>query len=112
MVKPDIEVVEADPTAIKFEGETKDENISTHDCNDCGVNVIKIGEYYMLSPEIWSDRLNLTWCDNLCIGCVEKRLGRKLTMRDFGSFPANPRGFATSTRYLERMNYFKKRNPR
>jgi hypothetical protein len=47
-------------------------------CNDCGVNVITSGEYYMLKPAIWEEELGLGWTDNLCIGCVEKRLGRRL----------------------------------
>jgi hypothetical protein len=47
-------------------------------CDDCGVDIRKAGEYLMLSPEIWDEALGLGWGDNLCIGCVEKRLGRRI----------------------------------
>ena len=47
-------------------------------CNDCGVDIVKAGEYVMLDPQIWKHELGLDWDDNLCIGCVEKRLGRRI----------------------------------
>jgi hypothetical protein len=72
-------------------------------CNDCAVNVIAAGEYYMANSEIWKDQLQLGWNDNLCIGCIETRLGRRLTILDFCTFPKNPGGFATSERYLRRL---------
>jgi hypothetical protein len=31
--------------------------LARHKCKDCGVNVIKIGEYYMVSPQLWEDKL-------------------------------------------------------
>jgi hypothetical protein len=77
--------------------------IARHKCKDCGVNVIKIGEYYMVSPQIWQDKLRLTWADNLCIGCLEKRLGRKLRQNDFITWPENPGGYANSERYSRRV---------
>jgi hypothetical protein len=51
-------------------------------CNDCGVNVVTAGEFYMLKDEIWEDHLGLGWNDNLCIGCLEARLGRKVCFAD------------------------------
>ena len=42
----------------------------------------EIGEYYLVSPQLWEDKLHLKWDDNLCIGCLETRLGRKLRGRD------------------------------
>jgi hypothetical protein len=47
-------------------------------CDDCGLDIWKAGEYVMLSPDIWKGELGLGWKDNLCIGCVEKRLGRRI----------------------------------
>ena len=47
-------------------------------CNDCRVDIVKLGEFYMLNPEIWEGELGLGWDDNLCIGCLEKRLGRQV----------------------------------
>jgi len=47
-------------------------------CNDCRVDVLQKGDWYMAQPEIWQAALGLGWNDNLCIECLEKRLGRKL----------------------------------
>jgi hypothetical protein len=47
-------------------------------CNDCSVNVVSIGEFYMCPPRVWRDELGLSCDDNLCIGCLEKRLGRRV----------------------------------
>jgi hypothetical protein len=47
-------------------------------CNDCSVDVLQIGDWYMAQPELWQDELGLGWKDNLCIACLEKRLGRPL----------------------------------
>lgn len=47
-------------------------------CNDCGVDVLAIGDWYMANPEIWKDALGLGWNDNLCLACLEMRLGREL----------------------------------
>jgi hypothetical protein len=32
-------------------------------CNDCNVNVLKIGEYYNLQPDLWENKLGLGWTD-------------------------------------------------
>ena len=44
-------------------------------CIDCSVNVFDVGDWYMADPEIWNC-LGLGWTDNLCIPCLQKRLGR------------------------------------
>jgi hypothetical protein len=87
--------------------------LARHACKDCGVNVIEIGEYYMVSPRLWEDKFHLTWTDNFCIGCLEARLGRKLQNLvvtpdlviggDFISFPKNPGGYENSARYTQRI---------
>jgi hypothetical protein len=66
------------------------DEIARHVCLDCGVNVIEIGDYVMLSPRTWEGTLGLDWDDNLCIACVEKRLGRQLGWMhgDFCSLPS------------------------
>src|SRR5215469_1209620 len=46
-------------------------------CNDCGIDVLAIGDWYMATSEIWEKQLGLGWNDNLCIACLQKRLGRK-----------------------------------
>jgi hypothetical protein len=52
-------------------------------CSDCNVNVLEIGEYYMAHPKIWDDELGLGWKDNLCIGCLERRLGRRVSLKNW-----------------------------
>lgn len=71
-------------------------------CLDCRVNVIEIGEYYMLRPELWEKKLGLTWTDNLCIGCLEKRLDRRVSIDDMCAFPIYPWTAPTSERLLDR----------
>jgi hypothetical protein len=61
-------------------------------CADCGVGTITLGEYYMVHDEVWEQ----AWCGRrkswhgrvmgqeiLCIGCLEARIGRRLTAADF-----------------------------
>jgi hypothetical protein len=55
-------------------------------CADCGIGTIRLGEWYMVRDEVWEQ----AWCGRrkpwhvlpgqevLCIGCLEKRLGRTL----------------------------------
>jgi hypothetical protein len=58
--------------------------LARYRCLDCGVNVVTAGEFYMLNSEIWEGQLGLGWSDNLCIGCLETRLGRKWAGRVAG----------------------------
>jgi hypothetical protein len=52
-------------------------------CADCKVDVAATGQYYHLRDEVWVGELGLGWHDNLCLGCLEKRLGRKVGLDDF-----------------------------
>jgi hypothetical protein len=61
--------------------------IARHRCIDCGTNVIRAGDYCMLRDEIWERQFGLKWDDNLCLACIEKRLGRRLCFSDLISFP-------------------------
>jgi hypothetical protein len=54
-------------------------------CNDCRRDVVRMGHWYMASPTLWGKQLGLGWDDNLCLDCLEKRLGRKLRPGIFGS---------------------------
>jgi hypothetical protein len=78
-------------------------------CNDCGVNVLVTGEFCMVHPDIWEDQLGLGWDDNLCIGCIEARLGRRLKglCPDFMSFPSYPWMYPTSERLMDRYGFIK-----
>jgi hypothetical protein len=86
--------------------------LERHRCLDCGVNVIKAGEYYMLIPQIWEGQLGLGWHDNLCLGCVEKRLGRRLRgwRSDTPDFMLSGqeellRHYPASKRYVNRLGF-------
>jgi len=78
-------------------------------CKDCGVDTTpctgKRGcrhkgrwEHYMVHDNVWRaakmppsrpDRPSGERGGFLCIGCLEKRIGRRLTRRDFTSAPIN-----------------------
>jgi hypothetical protein len=49
-------------------------------CDDCGIDIRKAGEYILLNN--WNTELGMKPDDNLCIGCVEKHLGRRITFAD------------------------------
>lgn len=55
-------------------------------CKDCGIHTGVIGEYYMVTNQIWSEH----GCEGmLCVSCLEGRMGRRLSSRDFTNFPIN-----------------------
>lgn len=73
-------------------------------CLDCNVDTIAIAEYYMVSDDIWANSGvgPLGREGMLCIGCLEGRLGRRLTADDFTDAPTNRCG-RRSERLLNRM---------
>ena len=89
------------------------EELGRYQCNDCGVNVVTVGEFYMLHLDIWEDQLGLGWDDNLCIGCLEKRLGRKVSLVDMCSIPNYPWMKPRSIRLMHQLfgNAITKRPP-
>jgi hypothetical protein len=68
------------------------------------VNVLTTGEFYMLNQDIWEKDLGLGWNDNLCIGCLESRIGRKLKgpIEDFMLIPSYPWMYPTSDRMMDK----------
>jgi hypothetical protein len=81
-------------------------------CADCGIGTIQLGEWYMVRDEIWEQ----AWCDRrrswqvlpgqevLCIGCLEKRLGRTLMAGDFTDAQVNdPNNRYISERMRDRL---------
>lgn len=64
-------------------------------CTDCGVNTIWLGESYMVRKDVWDQ----AWLGAapqtrmerriLCIGCLEARIGRRLSVDDFYPVPIN-----------------------
>jgi hypothetical protein len=58
-------------------------------CIGCEVDTNKSGEIYFVNGSIWNGVAE-TSEGSLCVGCLEARLGRKLTRVDFtGSHPLN-----------------------
>jgi hypothetical protein len=80
--------------------------IARHRCLDCGVDVIEIGDYCLLTNKVWEGALGLRGDDNLCIACIEKRLGRKLSLmqHDFAGLPWVD-GFPPSDTMLARYGH-------
>ena len=83
-------------------------------CLDCGLptwNPLGKSEWYMVRDEIWGEsgaptRLVIsaeTKGYYLCIGCLEARLGRKLTRDDFTDAPVNELSRFSSDRLNERL---------
>jgi hypothetical protein len=59
-------------------------------CDDCGIDTLTetFQEYYMVKDNVWlrakSDKEGF-----LCIGCLENRLGRRLSYQDFSECNLN-----------------------
>jgi hypothetical protein len=62
-------------------------DMNRFNCVGCGVNTSENGEYYMVTNNIW--RLFGAGNGMLCIGCLEKNMGRKLDHYDFLNVPVN-----------------------
>ena len=79
---------------------------SKGDCIDCGVNTFDLGEYYNVHDRIWASAGMGSHDGMLCIGCLEKRIGRKLEPGDFGYCLINhdPLYFRSS-RFFNRLGW-------
>jgi hypothetical protein len=75
----------------------------THCCKDCGTNTSAINEYYMVHDELWRASGLSKDCGMLCIACLEARIGRTLSARDFTECPINRGFFRRSKRFLDRL---------
>jgi hypothetical protein len=79
-------------------------------CADCTVGTSTLNEYYMVHSNVWEE----AWFSRrkpwhaidgqefLCIGCLEKRIGRTLTRHDFTDAPINEL-FEQSARLRDRV---------
>jgi hypothetical protein len=85
--------------------------IARHKCIGCGINVIRAGDYCMLRNEIWQGTLGLKWQDNMCVACIEGRIGRQLTISDFIAFPSVER-FRISDALRNRLGFDKPKRRR
>jgi len=73
-------------------------------CKDCKKTTIH--EYYMVWDRVWKRSDMKPDGGMLCIGCLEQRLGRKVTQKDFLPILLNQPhapGFAKSRRLLNRL---------
>jgi hypothetical protein len=70
-------------------------------CVDCGDNTLKIREHFMVHDEVWAKAGMNPNGGMLCIGCLERRIGRKLCRDDFIDAPINK--YARSKRWEDRL---------
>jgi hypothetical protein len=73
-------------------------------CMDCGVDTDAIDESYMVHDDLWRAAVP-SEAGMLCVGCFEKRLGRRLKRDDFRPYAlsALEEGMSVSDRLRERM---------
>jgi hypothetical protein len=77
-----------DPCPENFEG--CEGSCYGFDCMDCRANTLHLDEFYMVHDEIWESAIpKKKRTRMICIGCLEKRLGRLLTPQDFTDAPVN-----------------------
>jgi hypothetical protein len=81
-------------------------------CADCGVGASSLGEWYMINDNLWEQAWHgrrkswhgLPGQQVLCIGYLERRIGRRLTAADFLDVPLNdPNQNRMSTRLRSRL---------
>jgi hypothetical protein len=70
-----------------------EQTTDTMPCADCGYDTIG-SEYYMVRNDVWEQALGhkIPPVEDdffLCIGCLEKRIGRTLTRWDFTDCSSN-----------------------
>ena len=68
-------------------------------CMDCSIDTGKAGEHYMLLDEIWNQVCSSP-LGMLCVRCLERRLGRRLTKNDFNNSYINSMNFAPKSAVL------------
>jgi hypothetical protein len=76
------------------ESELGSEEIMLFHCKDCGVDTLRVDEYYMVHDDIWAAHGGGDGM--LCIGCLETCMGRTLSPTDFTDAGCNryPDGYS------------------
>lgn len=69
-------------------------------CVDCKFDTWQ-DEYYMVTNEVWYVLAQMPQKGMLCIGCLEKRIGRQLTSKDFTGAPINTGAFFPQSKRLQ-----------
>lgn len=74
-------------------------------CLDCKVDTGKIYEHYFINTDTWLSVVG-SKKGMVCVGCLEKRLGRKLVSSDFPKVTINDPKYAKnmSLRLLSRIS--------
>lgn len=70
-------------------------------CLDCEVHTGAIGEYYMVTKELWETYVSERGM--LCIRCLEDRIMRRLLPTDFTDVPVNRNPLFRSERLRDRL---------
>jgi hypothetical protein len=67
--------------------------VTTTACVDCGIETAppdpRNAEQYMVTDELWAMAGMQPFGGHLCVGRLERRLGRTLTRADFTDAPVN-----------------------
>jgi hypothetical protein len=64
-------------------------------CRDCGVDVLKIGDWYSVRAEVWAATGLAPEGGVLCLADLRRRLGRPLHLDDFPEdIPINHAGYS------------------
>lgn len=58
-------------------------------CMDCKIETMRNNNYYMIHNELWNKFATADGKGFLCVECLEKRMGRKLTKEDLTDCIAN-----------------------
>lgn len=62
-------------------------------CVDCGRETLptdgRAAEWYTVHDQVWADAGMAPLDGCLCVGCIERRLGRRLRAGDFAAVPVN-----------------------
>lgn len=70
-------------------------------CIDCGVDTLVGQEYYMVIDALWRAARMKPNGGMLCVGCLEKRIGRKLEHGDFTNALVNSEFLFPKSRRLK-----------
>jgi hypothetical protein len=76
------------------------------ECMGCSVDTNAIDEYYMVTDDLWAKAASAFSSNGrgmLCIGCLEKAIGRTLLPTDFKRVPLNYGWFGQSARLVDRI---------
>jgi hypothetical protein len=86
--------------------ESSTAEINEH-CTDCALNIDEIAECYMVKDHVWRRAMPTEHGrEQLCIGCLETRIGRTLMAYDFTLAPINTAPGPRSERLQKRLTAF------